>query len=239
MGNALKFTEHGEVVLEVTAEDLGDRQVEIHIAVRDTGIGIPADKLHLLFGAFSQVDASTTRKYGGTGLGLAITARLVQLMHGRTWVDSEPGKGSTFHFTARFEKGDSPPPPPAAPESLQNLRVLIVDDNATNRLILDEMLSAWGMRPLSVASASAALDEMQRAADAEDPFRLVLSDVQMPDMDGFELTLRIRQEGRFGSTVIMMLSSGAGPGDVARCRELGASRHLMKPIKAAMCPSSR
>ena len=232
VGNALKFTEHGEVVLDVSSEDAGDRHVRLHIAVRDTGIGIPAEKLHLLFGAFSQVDASTTRRYGGTGLGLAITARLVQLMHGRTWVDSEPGKGSTFHFTAQFETGSSPPAP-APLEALQNLRVLIVDDNATNRLILQEMLVAWGLRPLAVASAAAALDELQRAADAEDPFRLVLSDVQMPDVDGFELTSRIRQDGRFGSTVIMMLSSGAGPGDVARCRELGAATHLMKPIKSS------
>ena len=147
VGNALKFTEKGEVVLDVSTDNGAGDQVGIHVAVRDTGIGIPADKLHLLFAAFSQVDASTTRRHGGTGLGLAITARLVPLMNGRTWVESQPGKGSTFHFTARFEKDRSPPPPPAAPQALADLRVLIVDDNATNRLILEEMLTSWGMRP--------------------------------------------------------------------------------------------
>ncbi len=233
VGNALKFTERGEVVLDVSLEAPSDDQVRIHVAVRDTGIGIPADKMHRLFSAFSQVDASTTRRYGGTGLGLAITARLVPLMDGRTWVESEPGKGSTFHFTAKFERDSSPPPPPAASEALKNLRVLVVDDNATNRLILQELLAAWGMRPQSFATADAALDELRRAADARDPFRIVLSDVHMPDVDGFELTSRIRQDGRFASTVIMMLSSGAGPGDVARSRELGAATHLIKPIKSS------
>lgn len=233
VGNALKFTEHGEVVLDVSLEVLTDEEAGIHIAVRDTGIGISADKLHLLFSAFSQVDASTTRRYGGTGLGLAITARLVPLMKGRTWVESEPGKGSTFHFTATFERVSSPPPPPTAPESLKDLRVLIVDDNATNRLILHEMLIGCGMRPLCVASAKAALDELRRAAETVDPFRVVLSDVHMPDTDGFELASEIRRDGRFGSTVIMMLSSGSGPGDVARCRELGTATHLIKPIKSS------
>jgi two-component system sensor histidine kinase/response regulator len=231
VGNALKFTDDGEVVLEVAKTDLSEEAVGLHVAVRDTGIGIPADKLHILFGAFSQVDASTTRRYGGTGLGLAIAARIVPLMGGRIWVESERGKGSTFHFTARFERDRTPPPPPATPETLQNLRVLVVDDNATNRLILQEMLTAWGMRPLCLSTAKAALDELRRAADAGDPFRVVLSDVHMPDVDGFELTSSIRQEGRFQSTVIMMLSSGAGAGDVTRSRELGAAAHLMKPIK--------
>ncbi len=233
VGNALKFTEHGEVVLEVMPEEVSDDQVVLHVTVRDTGIGIPADKLHILFNAFSQVDASTTRRYGGTGLGLAITARLVPLMNGRTWVESELGKGSTFHFTARFARDHSPPALPATSERLKNLRVLIVDDNATNRLILQEMLTAGGMRSLGFASAEAALEALERATEGNEPFDIVLSDVHMPDVDGFELTARIRQDGRFHGTVIMMLSSGSGPGDVARSRELGAAAHLMKPIKSS------
>lgn len=233
VGNALKFTERGEVVLDVSADHVDDDQVAIHFSVRDTGIGIPTDKLHLLFNAFSQVDASTTRRYGGTGLGLAITARLVPMMHGRTWVESEPGQGSTFHFTARFERDKSPPAPPATPDALKNLRLLVVDDNATNRLILNELLTSWGMRPTCLASAEMALNELRHAHDANDPFRVVLSDVHMPGIDGFELTSRIRDDGQFDSTVIMMLSSGAGPGDVSRCRELGATSHLIKPVKSS------
>lgn len=233
VGNALKFTEHGEVVVDVSLDEIRDDQVRIHVQVRDTGIGIPQDKLHLLFSAFSQVDASTTRRYGGTGLGLAITARLVQLMNGRTWVESEPGTGSAFHFTATFEKDTAQPPTPLAPEALKNLRVLVVDDNATNRLILREHLLGWNMRPVCVDSALAALDALESAAGENDPFQIVLSDVQMPDVDGFELTSRIRRDARFGSTVIMMLSSGAGPGDISRCRELGVVTHLMKPIKSS------
>lgn len=231
VGNAVKFTERGEVVLEVCLEERSDPDVRIHFAVRDTGIGIPADKLHLLFSAFSQVDASTTRRYGGTGLGLAITARLVPLMNGRTWVESVPGKGSTFHFTARFERDYSPHPLPASLESLKGLRVLVVDDNATNCLILQETLTAWMMRPKCVRSAEAALSELRNAVTSQDPFRVVLSDVHMPDVDGFELALRIRRDDRFDSTMIMMLSSGAGPEDVSRCHELGAINHLIKPIK--------
>ncbi len=231
VGNALKFTEHGEVVLDVSLEERSVADVRIHFAVRDTGIGIPADKLHLLFSAFSQVDASTTRRYGGTGLGLAITARLVPLMNGRTWVESVPGKGSTFHFTSQFERDYSPHPLPASLESLKGLRVLIVDDNATNCLILQETLTAWFMRPQCVMSAKAALAELCRAANSQDPFRVVLSDVHMPEVDGFELASRIRRDDRFDSTMIMMLSSGAGPEDVARCHELGAINHLIKPIK--------
>jgi len=233
VGNAIKFTDQGEVVLEVTPEELTETQVKLHMTVRDTGIGIPAEKLHLLYGAFSQVDASTTRRYGGTGLGLAITARLVPLMNGQTWVESQIGKGSTFHVTARFDRDPAPPAVPKTPESLRNLHVLVVDDNATNRLILKEMLGNWGARPTCVASAEIALAELRHAVEADDPFRLVLSDVHMPDVDGFELTSRIRQNQQLGSTVIMMLSSGAGPGDVSRCHDLGAAAHLVKPIKSS------
>ena len=231
IANAVKFTERGEVVLEVSRESETAGEVRLHFSVRDTGIGIPSDKQHLLFNAFSQVDSSTTRRYGGTGLGLAITARLVRLMEGEVWVESEPGRGSTFHFTAQFSLAAVPTPAFHPLSSLKELRVLIVDDNATNRLILLETLSGWEMQPTAVDSAPAALQELTRSIEANEPYDLVLSDVHMPDVDGFELASTIRQDRRFHSTVIMMLSSGASSGDAARCRELGASAHLMKPIK--------
>lgn len=229
VANAVKFTERGEVVLDVSQEPSSGDIVRLHFSVRDTGIGIPADKQHLLFNAFSQVDSSTTRRYGGTGLGLAIAVKLVRLMAGDVWVESEPGKGSTFHFTAQFSLAPEITVEPR--ESLKDLRVLVVDDNATNRLILYEMLIAWEMHPTVVGSADAALQELNRAKLADQPFDLVLSDVHMPDVDGFELASRIRNDERLRSTVIMMLSSGAGPGDAARCRNLGAAAHLIKPIK--------
>lgn len=229
VANAVKFTERGEVVLDVSLDSSDDKSLHLHFFVRDTGIGIPADKQHLLFSAFSQVDSSTTRRYGGTGLGLAITVRLVHLMGGEVWVESEPGKGSTFHFTACFSPAEQTPVEPR--ESLKDLKVLIVDDNATNRLILHEMLVARGMHPTVVDSASAAIKELCLADQTHHPFDLVLSDVHMPDVDGFELVSRIRNDDRLRSTVILMLSSGAGPGDAARCRKLGAAAHLIKPIK--------
>jgi PAS domain S-box-containing protein len=229
VANAIKFTNQGEVVLDVSEEPSTEGGPHLHFSVRDTGIGIPADKQHLLFSAFSQVDSSTTRRYGGTGLGLAITARLVRLMGGDVWVESEPGKGSTFHFTAQFCRAPQISLEPR--ESLKDVRVLIVDDNATNRLILCEMLSKWEMRPNGVESAEAALQELRRAEQSHEPYNLVLSDVHMPEVDGFELVSQIRGDDRLRSTVIMMLSSGASPEDAARCRNLGAAAHLMKPIK--------
>lgn len=231
IANAVKFTERGEIVLQVSHDSQIAGDVRLHFSVRDTGIGIPADKQHLLFNAFSQVDSSTTRRYGGTGLGLAITARLVRLMGGEVWVESESGRGSTFHFTAHFKLADVPKPAFEPLASLKGLRVLIVDDNATNRLILQEILNSWAMHPTTVESAPAALQELARSIQDNKPYDLVLSDVHMPDVDGFELASSIRQDRRFHSTVIMMLSSGASSGDAARCRELGASAHLMKPIK--------
>ncbi len=229
VANAVKFTERGEVVLDVSEKSTTNGDILLHFSVRDTGIGIPADKQHLLFNAFSQVDSSTTRRYGGTGLGLAIAVRLVRMMGGEVWVESELGKGSTFHFTAKFSHAPHAPAEPR--ESLKGLRVLVVDDNATNRLILHEMLCAWEMRPMVVASAETAMQELSRAEQTREPYDLVLSDVHMPDVDGFELASRIRSDKRLHSTVIMMLSSGAGPGDAARCKNLGAAAHLIKPIK--------
>jgi two-component system sensor histidine kinase/response regulator len=232
VGNALKFTAEGEVVLDVALEPATDGKVGLHFSVRDTGIGIPPEKQQQIFEAFSQVDASTTRRYGGTGLGLAITARLVALMDGGLWVESELGKGSTFHFTARFAP-DLAPQPPRLPlsETLSGLRVLVVDDNQTNRLILREMLSNWDLAPIAVDGAQAALVELERAQQAGTPYQLVLTDVHMPDVNGFQLTETIKGTRGLQSTVIMMLTSGDSPGDIKRCKDLGAAAYLMKPIK--------
>ena len=232
VGNALKFTERGEVVVSVTVESRAAAEAVLHFAVRDTGIGIPADKLPRLFKAFSQADASTTRKYGGTGLGLAISRRLAALMGGRTWVESTVGEGSTFHFTARL--GLRPGPAPvgsAAAGVLKGLPVLVVDDNATNRRILEEMLTAWGMTPTLVDGGAAALDAMRRGAAPGRPFPLVLLDYMMPGMDGFDLAAEIKRDPELAAAHLIMLSSAAGPRDRARCREAGIAAYLPKPVK--------
>ncbi len=232
VGNAIKFTERGEVVVQVEkqAEEAGG--VALGFLVADTGIGIPRDKQALIFEAFAQADGSTTREYGGTGLGLSISAQLVELMGGRITVDSEPGRGSRFRFTARF--GTAPERVRVAdglPAQLRGLRVLVVDDNATNRHILEEVLTQWRMQPTAVAGAQAALDVMEAAQRAGRPYPLVLLDASMPGMDGFDLAERVQQSPRLARASIMMLSSGARPGDRARCFELGISAYLTKPVK--------
>jgi PAS domain S-box-containing protein len=238
VGNALKFTEQGEVIVQCGVHSAESRAAqsglcELHFAVTDTGVGVPADKQKLIFEAFSQADASTTRKYGGTGLGLAICTQLVHMMGGRIWVESEVGKGSTFHFTARFglAKGPVARPPAARPEHLQGLAVLVVDDNGTNRRILEELLRSWGLRPLTADGGPAALGELARASAAGEPFPLVLLDAHMPAMDGFTLAGLIRQGPEQPRTALVMLTSAAHTDDVARCRELGIDAYLMKPVK--------
>jgi two-component system sensor histidine kinase/response regulator len=233
VGNAIKFTERGEVVLDVRCEARDEDHVVLHFCVADTGIGVPSDKLTAIFEMFEQADMSTTRKRGGTGLGLAICSRLVEHMGGRIWAESEVGRGSRFHFTARFvlTDGRAPQAVAAEPEVVRGLRVLVVDDNATNCLILEEMLTNWDMRPISVQGVGQAIVVLEQALDRGDPFRLVLTDANMPELDGFTLAERIKQDPRFGSTVIMMLTSGDRPGDVARCEDLGIAAYLMKPIK--------
>ncbi len=229
-GNAVKFTERGEVVLGAHAESIGGEGATLHFTVRDTGIGIPPDKLERVFAPFEQADGSMTRRYGGTGLGLTISARLVRMMGGRVWVESTPGLGSTFHFTARFGRTHAPPAAPAAPApvDLRGLPVLVVDDNATNRTILQELLSRWDMRPTAVDGAEAALGALSGAEAAGRPYRLVLLDVQMPGMDGFTLAERIRE--RYSRVTIMMLTSVDQGGAAARCRALDIASHLVKPI---------
>jgi PAS domain S-box-containing protein len=261
VGNAIKFTEKGEVVVRAAVEGnestsqwgnesvnllthelidplthelvdpLTSSEVCLHFSVHDTGIGIPAEKQRLIFEAFTQADSSTTRKYGGTGLGLTISSQLVHMMRGRIWVESAEGQGSVFHFTARFglQQGVAQSFPPE-PLNLQDLPVLVVDDNATNCRILGEILTNWRMKPTVVESGASALAAMEEAQKAGEPFALVLLDVNMPEMDGFAVIERIRQNAELDGATIMMLSSADRSGDAARCRALGAT-YLMKPIK--------
>jgi len=233
IGNALKFTERGEVIVHVEAESITKEATCLHFAVRDTGIGIPPEKHASIFEAFTQVDASTTRQYGGTGLGLSICIQLVHLMGGRMWLDSEPGKGSTFHFTANLGRQRGPAARPMAikPSTLRNLPVLIVDDNATNRRILRDLLCNWGMMPTAVDGGEAGLEAMSRAVSAGEPFSLILLDAMMPQMDGFTFAQRLRDDARFAGTTVLMLSSACQRGDAQRCRELGIAAYLSKPLK--------
>jgi len=233
VGNAIKFTERGEVVVSVDCAARRGDQVELHFAVRDTGIGIPPEKISRIFQAFEQADTSTTRRFGGTGLGLTISSRLVESMGGRIWVESRVGAGSTFHFTAVFtvrydevrepERGLVPP--------LEGLKVLIVDDNATNRLILAEIVRNWRMRSATAAGTDEALAAIAAAEAAGDPFRLILTDAHMPGRDGFALVEELRRRGAAQGVPIMMLTSGDHRDDLTRCEELAIARHLIKPIK--------
>ncbi|MFN2510575.1 MAG: ATP-binding protein [Pyrinomonadaceae bacterium] len=233
LGNAIKFTAAGEIVVRAALETTSDQTVHLHFSVIDSGIGIPADKQDLIFQAFSQADGSTTRQYGGTGLGLTISSRLVELMGGTIWVESELGHGSTFHFTANFELESSEIAKTATWDSLQveDLKVLVVDDNATNRLILKETLESWGMAPTVVSSGKAVLASMLKAYRAGSPYALVLLDCDMPELDGFGVALGIKEHPELSNATIMMLTSVAQSSDIARCRELGISAHLVKPVR--------
>jgi two-component system, sensor histidine kinase and response regulator len=233
VGNAIKFTPKGSVIVDVArhADNAETEPFRLHLVVRDTGIGIPSNKQQIIFEAFSQADGSTTREYGGTGLGLTITKRLVEMMGGKIWVQSQLGEGSTFHFTLKLgppQQGTSAPN--AARAELESLHVLIVDDNETNRLILDEMLKNWRMMPTLAESGEAALMAMRWARDRGDSFPLVLLDGHMPGMDGFEVARRIKADPTLAGATIMMLTSDRQAGDAARCRELGIKVYLVKPI---------
>ncbi|MCA9111147.1 MAG: response regulator, partial [Planctomycetaceae bacterium] len=232
VGNAIKFTEQGEVVMEVTSRPLNTEKLQLDVSVRDTGIGIPADKQQIIFGQFEQADTSTTRKYGGTGLGLAISQRLVELMGGEIALDSEVGRGSTFRFTVNLELADAPAEPfPARPAQIQGTKVLVVDDNSTNRLILCEILKNWGMKPTPVNSAADAEELLRSAKALKKPFRVVISDVNMPNSDGFDLARSIRFDEQLSDTIIIMLTSGDRSEDLRRCEELQTDAHLFKPVK--------
>ena len=233
VGNAIKFTEQGEVVLDVTHTASTNGSVDLLFTVRDTGIGISADKQASIFQAFEQGDATMTRRFGGSGLGLAIASRLVELMHGSMWVESAPGRGSTFCFTVQMEKAAGEPAElrPLRPVLVHDMPVLVVDDNATNRKILEEILNSWGMKPAVVPGADAALAALREARRAGSPYRLVLSDAHMPEVDGFALAEEIRRDPALGGAVIMMLTSGDHPDETARCEALGIAAYLLKPVK--------
>jgi len=235
IGNAIKFTEEGEVVVKVEAVDNSapEGQVNVRFSVSDTGIGIPPDKQETIFRAFEQEDTSTTRKYGGTGLGLTIASRLVALMGGTITVESRPGRGSTFAFTTRFGRQQHPPVPVAAlrPVLLHDLPVLVVDDNATNRRILEGWLRGWQMEPAAVGEGLAALDALWGAVSEGRPYALVLLDARMPDTDGLSLAAKIRNRAELSATRIILLTSGDRPGDPALSRELRIDAHLLKPVQ--------
>jgi len=233
VGNAIKFTEQGEIAVTVTEESEEPNVAHVHFAVRDTGVGIPAEKQDKIFDPFSQADGSMTRKYGGTGLGLTICKRLVELMNGRIWLESSPGRGSTFHFIIRLGVQETPAKKNSLvqPEQLRNIHVLIVDDNFTNRRVLEGILTRWGMRPTAVEGGRAGLQALQVAKSTGNPFPLILLDGQMPDMDGFAVADAIRKDPSLVGATIMMLTSAGHVGDAARCRELGISAYLVKPIR--------
>jgi len=232
LGNAIKFTHQGEVVLSVTSEAPTTEGVVLRFSVRDTGVGIPLDRQAHVFESFTQADGSTTRTYGGTGLGLTISSQLVQLMGGRIWLESEPGRGSTFHFTARFGLAQALAQA-AIPDAvdLRGVSALIVDDNATNRRLLESLLLGWGMVPTLESSVPEALISLRLASGSGMPCRVVLADVQMPDADGFALAEAIKKDAAIAGAALVMLTSAGQPGDAVRCRELGVAAYLSKPIK--------
>jgi signal transduction histidine kinase/ligand-binding sensor domain-containing protein/DNA-binding response OmpR family regulator/HPt (histidine-containing phosphotransfer) domain-containing protein len=231
VGNAIKFTAQGEVALRIIRVGEMTETVNLHFRVRDTGIGIPEDKQKLIFEAFTQADGSTTRQYGGTGLGLAISRNLANLMGGRLWVESEVGKGSTFHFTVRLPRNLSLQSHSSQTlVVLDQLPVLIVDDNATSRAMMEELFTHWRMRPTSVCNGKAAITAMKRAAALGHPYRLVLIDAFMPLEDGFEVAEQIQRDPDLATATIMMLSSSDRSGDKARCRDMGIRCFLRKPI---------
>jgi len=230
VGNAIKFTHDGEVVVNVEPTVCTTDKIGLHFSVRDTGIGISADKQQAIFRAFEQADAATTRRFGGTGLGLAISSQLVRMMGGRIWLESELGRGATFHFTASFEEASEPISAPRIAPEIDGLRVLVVDDNKTNRTIFEEILKSWKLSPTAVESGSGALQEMKSAAAAGRPYRLVLLDCMMPEMDGFQFAGRALSDPDLSDCSIVMVSSAARPEDAARCREMGIARYLTKPV---------
>jgi len=234
VGNAIKFTDQGEVSLKVVVDARDGTERILHFTVTDTGVGIPPEKQKSIFLAFTQADASTTRKYGGTGLGLTISRRLVELMGGKIWVNSGIDCGTRFHFTVRLGVSDGKPivvAPIVPTEILQNVKVLVVDDNGTSRRILEGMLSRWEMRLKSVENGQDALAELSAAREAGEPYALILTDLRMPKMDGFDLVERIRSKAELSTATIMVLASAGNSGDGLRCQELGVAAYLMKPIR--------
>jgi signal transduction histidine kinase/CheY-like chemotaxis protein/integral membrane sensor domain MASE1 len=235
VGNAVKFTSAGEIVVKVEVKSKTECQTTLHVSVVDTGPGIPSDKQKLIFEAFTQSDNSMTRKYGGTGLGLSISSKLVGLLGGRIWVASQPGHGSTFHFTVPFGLHKLPHHrlAPIDLEFLRDISVLIVDDNATNRAVLRETLTQWQMKAGEAEGGTQAIELLQAAKGANHPYRLVLLDRQMPGLDGFDVAAQIQQDRGLTEAVVVMLTSAGLKDDAERCSELGIKAYLSKPIKRA------
>jgi two-component system, sensor histidine kinase and response regulator len=232
VGNAIKFTSRGEVTLRVESNgDQGDFRV-VHFTVADTGIGIPPKQQAIIFDPFTQADASTTRKYGGTGLGLAISARLVSMLGGKIWLNSVVGRGSEFHFSIPLKvvaKRESPVALP--PAVLSGMKVLIVDDNRTNQRIVEGMLKPWQARTMCVGSGQEALAELSSARELDDPYQLLVTDMHMPEMDGFALVEEIRRRADLSLLAIMMLTSAGHGEDLKRCKALGVVSYLFKPVR--------
>jgi signal transduction histidine kinase/CheY-like chemotaxis protein len=233
VGNAIKFTDKGEISVHTTVESSGTDILILHFAVADTGIGVPPEKRRVIFEAFAQADNSTSRHYGGTGLGLTISSRLVALMGGRMWVESDVGQGSTFHFTLKLSLAEQSATSGSMlkPAVLQNVPALVVDDNPTNRLVLEELLNHWQMKPTLAESGLRGIEILEHSNGAGVSFPLILLDCYMPDMDGFTFAKRIKSDPRFKGAIIMMLTSGGQRGDASRCRDLGISAYLVKPIQ--------
>jgi signal transduction histidine kinase/CheY-like chemotaxis protein len=231
LGNAVKFTQRGEVVLQVACESKDEAGALLHFIVRDTGIGIPRDKLTTIFDAFSQADSSTTRRFGGTGLGLAICHRLVQLMGGKIWVDSEEGSGSQFHFTIRTEASETKPTEGGEIPELAGVSVLVVDDHVTSRRVLREQLARWGLRAIAAPTVKEALAHLRQAKNSGEPFSLVITDVHLPDGDGFALIEKMNRQPALAAAGIMMFTPGHKLVEAARCRDLGVVAYITKPIR--------
>ncbi|WP_442511114.1 response regulator [Novipirellula sp. SH528] len=229
VGNAIKFTAKGEIEVDVATIATSDDSISVHFSVRDTGIGIPADRQQAIFESFSQADPSTNRQFGGTGLGLTVSTQLVEMMQGRIWVESEVDQGTTFHFTARFGI-DTKPQPQTELAVLRGIPVLVVDDNERLRRILDELLGHWGMEVTLAESGMDAITELKRAAAAGQPYRIVLIDSLMFDIDGFGIAARMQELSGLGTYHTIMLATCAKAGDVERCRKLGVARYLQKPV---------
>jgi CheY-like chemotaxis protein/HPt (histidine-containing phosphotransfer) domain-containing protein len=229
VGNAIKFTQRGEVLLQVNLESESEREIVLHFTVSDTGIGIPKDRQEAIFGAFEQMDGSTTRKYGGTGLGLSICTELVRLMGGRIWLESEVGRGSVFHFTTVLALGNGISG--SKPTQLSGLRALVVDDNSTNRAMLQEMLTNWQVRTNSASTLDAALTAVEAACREQDPYSVVLLDSSMPGSDPVAAAETIRRNPATAATKLLLLMAGAEMGDVARCRQMGIDAVVLKPVR--------
>jgi signal transduction histidine kinase/DNA-binding response OmpR family regulator len=239
VGNAVKFTEEGEISVAISKDSSDEDGVRLHVRVTDTGIGIPKEKQKAIFEAFTQADGSTTRLFGGTGLGLAISTRLISMMGGEVWVESEPGQGSTFHFTVQLGIARQPANTVRIDlAGLRGLRALIVDDNATNRRILTGTLKAWQMECIAVESGPLAIAALERAFAAQEKIDLILLDCHMPGMDGFQFAESIRHSSLVAGATIMMLSSSNQRADMGRCRELGMAAYLVKPVSQAELQAS-